>query len=111
VIEAVGDDALVEVGLSMLGSGGRLGIYGISPTRAPGDMERRAIDIGKGRAEWCVEFFGPQEWAPHQHLLWLVKRGFVNLKDYYTHVVPIEQTARGFELLASKEAFKVVVTT
>lgn len=110
VIEAVGDDALVELGLSCMASGGRLGIYGISPTRAEGDMERRAVDIGKGRDEWLVEFFGPQEWAPHDHLLWLVKQGIVRLRDYYTHVVPLEEAPRGFDLLASKEAFKVVVT-
>lgn len=109
VIEAVGDDALVELGLSLLASGGRVGIYGITPTRAPGDMERRAVDIGVGRAEWRIEFFGPQEPAPHEHLLWLVQQGIVNLQDYYTHVVPIEETQRGFDLLASKEAFKVVV--
>lgn len=109
VIEAVGDDALVELGLDLAASGGRVGIYGISPTREPGDMERRAVDIAKGRGEWCVEFFGPQEWLPHAHMLWLIERGVVNLKDYYTHVVPIEETQRGFDLLASKQAFKVVV--
>lgn len=110
VIEAVGDDSLVDLGLTLLSADGRLGIYGIAPTRAPGDMERRAVDIGLGRAEWSVEFFGPREWQPHEHLLWLVKRGIVHLRDYYTHVVPIQQAPKGFELLASKEAFKVVVS-
>lgn len=109
VVEAVGDDSLVELGLRMLNSTGKLGIYGIAPTREPGDMERRAIDIAMGRGEWAVEFFGPQEWAPHDHLLWLVDRGIVRLRDYYTHVVPLAETQRGFDLLASKEALKVVV--
>ncbi len=109
VIDAVGDDALIEQGLAMLASGGRLGIYGITPTRAPGDMERHAVDIGMGRAEWGVEFFGPREWLPHDHLLWLVDRGIVRLTDYYTHVVPLAETQRGFDLLASREAFKVVI--
>jgi L-iditol 2-dehydrogenase len=109
VIEAVGDDSLVEQGLSVMATGGRLGIYGISPTREPGDMERRAVDIGKGRDEWLVEFFGPQEWAPHEHLLWLVRQGVVRLRDYYTHVVPLKDAQRGFDLLESREAFKVVV--
>lgn len=111
VIEAIGDDSMVELGLRILASGGRLGIYGIAPTRAPGDMERRAVDIGMARREWLVEFFGPQEWVPHEHLLWLVNRGMVNLRDFYSHVVPIEQAARGFEMLASREAFKVVIKT
>ena len=33
----------------------------------------------------------------------------VRLRDWYTHVVPLAETQRGFDLLASKEAFKVVV--
>lgn len=111
VIEAVGDDSLVELGLSLLTSGGRVGIYGVSPTREPGDMERRMLDIGRGRAEWAVEWFGPQEWAPHEQMLWLVRRGIVNLRDYYTHVVPLAETQRGFDLLESRQAFKVVVKT
>lgn len=111
VVEAVGDDTLIELGLAMLASGGRVGIYGVAPTRAPGDMERRAVDIGMGRAEWGVEFFGPREAAPHEQMLWLVQQGIVTLGDYYTHVVPIQDTQRGFDLLASKEAFKVVVKT
>jgi L-iditol 2-dehydrogenase len=110
VIEAVGDDELLETGLAMTADAGRVGIYGVSPSREPGDMTRRALDIGKGRAEWLVEYFNPQEWAPHEHLLWLVKQGIVNLKDYYTHVVPLEEINRGFDLLSSKEAFKFVVT-
>lgn len=111
VIEAVGDDSLIELGLSLLNPQGRLGIYGIAPTRAPGDMERRAVDIGLARNEWALEFLGPQEWAPHEQLLWLVKQGMVRLEDWYTHVVPLQETGRGFDLLESREAFKVVVKT
>lgn len=109
VIEAVGDEQMVPLGLSLLNPQGRLGVYGIASTRAPGDMERRAVDIALARNEWALEFFNPREWAPHQQMLWLVKHGMVKLKDWYTHIVPLEETQRGFDLLASKEAFKVVV--
>lgn len=109
VIEAVGRDEMIELGLSLLNPQGRLGIYGIAPTRQPGDMERRAVDISLARNEWGIEFFNPQEAAPHQQMLWLVKQGLVKLRDWYTHVVPLEETAGGFELLERKEAFKVVV--
>jgi len=42
-------------------------------------------------------------------MLWLVQQGTVNLRDYYTHVVPIEETPKGLDLQLSKQAFKVVV--
>jgi threonine dehydrogenase-like Zn-dependent dehydrogenase len=114
VIEAIGDEKMMELGLSLLkrlpaGRLGRLGVYGIAATREAGDMERRAVDFALARNEWAIEFFNPQEWTPHRQLLWLVKQGMVKLRDWYTHVVPLTETQRGFDLLESKEAFKVVV--
>jgi threonine dehydrogenase-like Zn-dependent dehydrogenase len=109
VIEAIGDEGVLPLGLSLLSPSGRLGVYGIAATRQPGDMERRAVDIGLARNEWALEFFNPQEWAPHEQMLWLVRQGIVKLRDWYTHVVPLADTPRGFELLATREAFKVVV--
>lgn len=109
VIEAIGSDEAMHLGLSLLSPQGRLGVYGIASTRESGDMERRAIDLALARNEWAIEFFNPQEWAPHEQMLWLVKQGMVRLRDWYTHVVPLEETQRGFELLESREAFKVVV--
>ncbi len=109
VIEAVGDEAVLQRGLSLLSARGRLGVYGIAATRAPGDMERRAVDLGLARNEWALEFLNPQEWAPHEQMLWLVKQGIVKLSDWYTHVVPLHETQRGFDLLERKEAFKIVV--
>jgi threonine dehydrogenase-like Zn-dependent dehydrogenase len=111
VIEAVGAEGMLQLGLSLLNTQGRLGVYGIASTREAGDMERRAVDIGLARNEWALEFLNPQEWAPHEQMLWLVKQGLVNLKEWYTHVVPLDDTRRGFDLLATKEAFKVVVST
>jgi L-iditol 2-dehydrogenase len=109
VVEAIGSDEALQLGLSLLGPQGRLGVYGIASTREAGDMERRAIDLALARNEWAIEFLNPQEWAPHEQMLWLVKQGMVKLRDWYTHVVPLEETQRGFELLEGKEAFKVVV--
>lgn len=109
VIEAVGDDSLIELGLTLLHPQGRLGVYGVAPTRAPGDMERRLIDIGLARNEWRLEFFGPEEHKPHPQMLWLVQQGIIRLSDWRSHVVPLAETPRAFEMLESKEAFKVVV--
>ncbi|NPV48510.1 MAG: zinc-binding dehydrogenase [Armatimonadetes bacterium] len=111
VIDAVGDDRLVELGFRLLDSGGRLGLYGISASRTPGDMERRALDIPMGRLEWSLDSFAPREAEAHEEVLQLVRKGELRLRDWYTHVVPLEETRSGFELLRRKEAFKVVVKT
>lgn len=109
VVEAVGSDEALTLGLSLLSPQGRLGVYGIASTREPGDMERRTLDLPLGRNEWAIEFFNPQEWAPHEQMLEWIRQGQVTLSDWYTHVVPLEETQRGFDLLARREAFKVVV--
>lgn len=109
VIEAIGSDEALQLGLSLLSPQGRLGVYGIASTREPGDMERRTLDLGLARNEWAVEFLGPQEWAPHEQMLWFVQQGIVRLGDWYTHTVPLAGAQRGFDLLESKEASKVVV--
>ena len=44
----------------------------------------------------------------HQYLLDCVRLGLVNLGDFYSHRMPFSQLQEGFELLASKAAFKVV---
>lgn len=110
VIDAVGDDRLVELGFGLLASGGRLGLYGISATRTPGDMERRGVDIPMGRLEWSLDCFAPREAEAHEQAVQLVREGRLRLRDWYSHVVPLEETQRGFDLLSSKAAFKVVVT-
>lgn len=111
VIEAIGAEGMVELGLSLLNPQGRLGVYGIAPTRSAGDMERRAVDIGVARNEWAIEFLNPQEHLAHEQMLWLVRQGLVRLESWYTHVVPLAQTQDGFDLLRRGEAFKVVVDT
>lgn len=109
VIDAVGDDQLVELGFRLLNSGGRLGLYGISATRKPGDMERRALDIPMGRLEWSLDSFAPREAEAHEQVLQWVRDGKLRLRDWYTHVVPLEETGKGFELIQRREALKVVV--
>ena len=64
VIEAIGDEAMLRLGLSLLSPRGRLGVYGIASTRTPGDMERRAVDIGLARDEWALSFRAPGSRAP-----------------------------------------------
>ncbi|NOY81597.1 MAG: zinc-binding dehydrogenase [Kiritimatiellaeota bacterium] len=46
----------------------------------------------------------------HQYLLDCVRLGLVKLSDFYSHVMPLEDIAHGFEMIWRKEAFKIVFT-
>jgi len=47
----------------------------------------------------------------HQYLIDCVRLGLVHLRDFYSHVLPLDDIARGFEMIWSKEAFKIVFDT
>ncbi|MBT3375970.1 MAG: zinc-binding dehydrogenase [Lentisphaerae bacterium] len=44
----------------------------------------------------------------HQYLLDAVKLGLLDLSAFYSHKMPFEKISEGFDMLARKEAFKVV---
>ena len=44
----------------------------------------------------------------HQYLIDCVRLGLLDLKAFYSHVMPLSEISRGFEMLEKKEAFKIV---
>jgi L-iditol 2-dehydrogenase len=54
---------------------------------------------------------GPyQHHRTHNEIIKMMHDGFVNAKDFYTHVLPVEQAAEGVKMLEKKEALKVILT-
>lgn len=106
VIDAVGSVAIVKEGAKMLKPGGRVGLYGVL-SRAGADIN--LLDLPNNV---CVQLlnrpFG--EYRVHDEVCALVAAGKIEPKTFYSHVLPIEEAARGFELIKSREAFKVILT-
>lgn len=49
------------------------------------------------------------EHRAHEAVTALVARGVLVPSQYYTHILPLEDAQKGFELVASREAFKVIL--
>lgn len=102
VIDAAGNPELLTASAQLLALNGKMITYAIQPSY------QQVIDLAKGPGRWEIIFAGSNEPSAHQYLLDAVKWNFINLKNFYSHCLPFEQLAEGFQLIRKKEAFKVV---
>ena len=101
-LEAVGNAALLRLGLAVLAPAGVVGSYGVGASDAePLKPLQQDPRIRPGVCD---------EGEVHAELLGHVQQGTIDPMRFITHYLPFDQLAHGFELLASKEALKVVVT-
>lgn len=107
-IEAVGSRELLSEGAACLARGGRLGTYGVPPT-GPEDKPELTLDLRRTPGEWSLRFTDPDEASAHEEVLTLVKTGALRPRQYITHVLPLEEAPRGFELIKGRDALKIVV--
>lgn len=102
VVEAVGSREALAWCLNLAAPDGRIGIYGIPPEDAP-YAECQTAD---------PRVFWPRvdEAAVHDQMLRWVAEGQVCLSDWVSQTLPWQDYRRGFELIWSKQATKVVLT-
>jgi L-iditol 2-dehydrogenase len=101
IIDTTGSADFLKTALPALADGGKVGAY---------------ATYGRGKAR--AEIIAPEleaggatgEDIAHPYLLDAVKLGLVKLSDFYSHVMPLDQLPKAFEMIAAKEAFKVVAT-
>ncbi len=59
---------------------------------------------------WKFVRQGPYETKVHEHFLTLIRMKVIPFSLFYSHVMPLENIAEGFELIRSKKAHKIVFT-
>ena len=106
VIDCVGNLEIVKEGAAFLRPGGRVAIYGVL-SRANADLN--LLDLPNNV---CVQILN---WPYHEHreheaILELIKAGKLNPKDFYSHVLPMEDCQKGADLIEKREAYKVIFT-
>jgi len=67
------------------------------------------LDLRRTPGEWSLRFTDPDEASAHEEVLTLVKTGALRPRQYITHVLPLEEAPRGFELIKGRDALKIVV--
>ena len=97
-IEAIGDNDVLRDCLDSLAPGGQVGMYGV----APASQGRSPLldDPRLSPAEPC-------EAMAHEEVMAQIENGSIPARAFLTHELDYRECARGFELLESREAFKV----
>jgi threonine dehydrogenase-like Zn-dependent dehydrogenase len=101
VIEAVGSREALKTALRLAGARGKVGLYGIPPEDAPYDPA--------DRADRRVSVPRVEEADVHELMLDWVEKGKINFDQWYSAVFPWQDYARGFEMVSSNHAAKVIL--
>ena len=105
IVDAVGDLNAVRELAPLLKHGGLIGLYGVlSKGRADLNLFDLPNDVRLHILNWP---YG--EHRVHEEVVDLVRRDILVPSDYYSHVIPIEDVQRGFDLIANRKAFKVIL--
>jgi threonine dehydrogenase-like Zn-dependent dehydrogenase len=102
-IEAVGTRRALSRCLQVVGTEGRVNLYGIAPESEPYLPEEES-DPRVFRSKVA-------EAEVHDKLLGWIEQGQVRLADWISHELPWTDYRRGFEMVKDKTANKVVLTS
>lgn len=104
-IDAVGRNELMNLGLKLVKFNGKVGVYGIASKCSAN------IDWEAAPYNWDIHFVQwptfEEEASVHDQIVEFVKCGALNLDDFVTHVLPLEEFNKGLDLIKSKKGMKV----
>jgi len=103
VIEAVGDNDLLQQGLALLANGGRIGQYGVPASR------RYTLDWSGAPGVASLHYIAPTEHRVHKQALDAVRLGFFDPMSLVDAVLPMSQVHEAFALLERQEAIRVTL--
>lgn len=106
VIDAVGSTDIIVSGAQFLKPGGLMGVYGVLK------QEHSTIDLLALPNNVRLQMLN---WPYHEHrthdeVVAYVLEGKVDPKWFYSHVLLVDRAPRGFELIRSRKALKVIFT-
>jgi threonine dehydrogenase-like Zn-dependent dehydrogenase len=106
IIDAVGGMGIVRKAAELLKPGGRVCVYGVLKKS---QAELNLLDMPNNT---CVQVYNRpyHEYRAHDEVCEWVSSGSLELSSFYSHVLPIDEAAKGFELVKRREAYKVILT-
>lgn len=101
VMEAVGSPEALATAVALAGTRGQVKVYGVAPDSHPYDQGLLGLSN--------VQQVGAREGRVQAQLAAMVQAGQVRLEDWVSHVLPLAEYQRGFELVQVHKADKVVL--
>jgi len=107
-IDAVGRNELMNLGLKLIKFNGKVGVYGIAAKLSA------EIDWEQAPYNWDIHFVQwptfEEEAAVHNQVVELVRCGALDLNDFVTHLLPLEDFQKGIDLVKNKTGLKIALT-
>jgi len=100
-VEAVGSVDALDRCIELAGQAGRVFVYGIAPGSSPYRPDQMSRDN--------VSTVGAVEGRAQAALVRWIEEGKVNLSDWVSHVLPLEDYQYAFDLVKGKQALKAVL--
>lgn len=106
IIDAVGSIEIVHQASKMLKPGGKVAVYGVLK------KEKANLNLFDIPNNTCIHILNwpYREHRTHDELVKMINDGKIDPKNYYSHVMPMEDAAKGVELIKKREAYKVIFT-
>ena len=100
VMEAIGTDAVMPDALACICPGGKVALYGVPSASEVGSPLRTGPHISLA---------DPNEGAAAQEIFDLAAKSLIPAREFVTHELPMAEVEVGLQLLASRQAFKVLL--
>jgi len=104
-IDAVGSTDVLMQAAKKLKPGGKAGMYGVMKHSEAGV---NLLDLPNNISVHMLNY-PYREQRAHDEVVALVQAGKINLRDYYSHVIPIDEAARAVKMIETREAYKVIL--
>ncbi len=102
VVDTTGDPHIIRDAGRLLAPNAKLVPYGV------GDSFEYRVDRAAGPERWSLAFIGPNEERAHDYIIQLLRMKSLTLSTFYSHRMPFDRIADGFEHLRRGQATKVV---
>lgn len=107
-VDAVGNNHNVNDAFALIRDNGTIGLYGIGiKDDIPVKWKTAPYNFKFLSVQWPIPEI---EASIHDELIENVVNGNIDLKDYVSDVLPVEEFEKGFELVRSRKGLKVVLT-
>ena len=106
VIDAVGKIDILMQAAPMLKPGGKIGMYGVLE-KSGANVNLLDLPNNINVHTYCYPY---REQRTHGDVMALVASGKLDPKDYYSHILPIDDAAKAVDMIKSREAYKIILS-
>ena len=107
VIDAVGDPRIIQAGLTLIGMGGKICVYGVIDTPVVQiDKSKGPYNFNLLVHQWPTREF---EWRAQERLCEWIRAGALDYRQYLSAEYPVEEAEAAFSRAAAGRAIKTML--